>query len=104
MMDRAPAALTLLGDALEEIRTECHELKGLREECAEMRKSNGRLIEKVEALETVNVKNEAMIRSLVTAVSGQSGVANAQKVHLAAVQHETAAVKLLLQAQGRKSR
>ena len=103
-MDHAPAALTHLGDALEEIRTECRELKGLREECAKLRKSNGRLRERVEVLETINVKNQATITSLAAAVSHQAGAAHAQKVNLAAVQHEAAAVRLLLQAQGRKSR
>lgn len=81
-MDQAPAALTLLGDALKEIRQECTELK-----------------EKVAALETVNLKNQATIRTLVVAVSRQNGLVYAQNVNLAAAQNETAALRLLLEAQ-----
>jgi hypothetical protein len=103
-MDQAPAALALLSDAFEEIRTECRELKCLRKECAQLKNSNGKLLEKVEALENVNRKNQATITSLVTVVHRQAGAAHAQKVNLAALQHETAAVRLLLEAHGRESR
>lgn len=91
-MDQAPAALSnILGGALDEIREEFNELK----------QSNAALLKKVEALESANTKNVVAIRHLLQALAQHKGVAQAQKVNLATVRNETAAVKLLLMARGK---